>query len=518
MSDKKHIDRIFQEGFKDFEAAPSDAVWKNIEAKLNEKKKKRRVVPIWWQYAGIAAALLILLTIGGIYFNNSEEGSTNPIVETENTIPENTILGNENINDTSETNQVVLENSKEEESNKTSNLNAEAPLITDQIDASNETTVAETNTSTIKNQSKSKLVSSDKTRLKNNLNNQNTDPVANASEDKNEQISLPKNVDEKTSVANLSETVKVENVTETLLVDKEKAEAILNDALKDDTKIADTSSEIENNVTVDENSENNELSIEEAINISKDIIDEESNNQKNKWTVSPNAAPIYFNTLGEGSSIDPQFNNNSKSGEINMSYGIAASYALNKKLKIRSGINRVNLGYNTNDVIVFQSTGSRSSSSALQNVSGANRNSDDVSFISSETLSSSNATESIASSNASINQALGYIEIPLEIQYTLSDKKFGVNVIGGFSSLFLNDNEIYSQEENGTRTYLGEASNINKTSYSANFGLGLNYKVSKRFDLNLEPIFKYQFNTFNNTSGNFSPYFIGVYTGFAIKF
>jgi hypothetical protein len=25
-------------------------------------------------------------------------------------------------------------------------------------------------------------------------------------------------------------------------------------------------------------------------------------------------------------------------------------------------------------------------------------------------------------------------------------------------------------------------------------------------------------NTFNNTSGDFKPYFIGVYTGFAIKF
>ena len=32
MSDKKHIDRLFQEGFKDFEATPSDAVWENIEA------------------------------------------------------------------------------------------------------------------------------------------------------------------------------------------------------------------------------------------------------------------------------------------------------------------------------------------------------------------------------------------------------------------------------------------------------------------------------------------------------
>ena len=27
MNDKKHIDRLFQERFKDFEAVPSDAVW-----------------------------------------------------------------------------------------------------------------------------------------------------------------------------------------------------------------------------------------------------------------------------------------------------------------------------------------------------------------------------------------------------------------------------------------------------------------------------------------------------------
>ncbi len=39
MSDKKHIDRLFQEAFKDFESDPSDAVWKNIKTKLNEKNK-----------------------------------------------------------------------------------------------------------------------------------------------------------------------------------------------------------------------------------------------------------------------------------------------------------------------------------------------------------------------------------------------------------------------------------------------------------------------------------------------
>jgi hypothetical protein len=518
MSDKKHIDRVFQEGFKDFEVAPSDAVWKNIEANLTEKKKKRRVIPIWWQYAGIAAVFLILLTIGGIYFNTSEEGITNPIVETENTTPDNTILGNDNKNDASEITQIVLENSNDEELNKTSNLNAETPLVTDNTSASNETTITKNTVSTLKNKSKTTLVSSHKKILQNNKNNNKTDAVATTSEEKNAHISLPKTINEKTSIANLSKTKEVANAVETPLVDKEKAEEIHNKGLTDHTKIADSSSETKNNAVAEEHFKNNKLSIEEAITTAENSVLEESNNQKNRWTVIPNAAPVYFSTLGEGSSIDPQFNNNSKSGEINMSYGIATSYAINKKLKIRSGINKVNLGYNTNDVIVFQSAGSRSSSNALQNVSGANRSGDAVSFMSSETLNSPQALESIVSNNASINQAIGYIEIPLELQYTLSDKRFGINLIGGFSSLFLNNNEIYSQEENGTRTYLGEASNINKTSYSANFGLGLNYRVSKRFDFNLEPIFKYQLNTFNNTSGNFSPFFIGVYTGFAIKF
>ena len=73
MSDKKHIDRLFQERFKDFEATPSDAVWENIEAELNKKKKKRRIIPLWWRYAGIAALLVLLLTIGGLFLNSSEE-------------------------------------------------------------------------------------------------------------------------------------------------------------------------------------------------------------------------------------------------------------------------------------------------------------------------------------------------------------------------------------------------------------------------------------------------------------
>jgi hypothetical protein len=203
-----------------------------------------------------------------------------------------------------------------------------------------------------------------------------------------------------------------------------------------------------------------------------------------------------------------------------MSYGVNASYAINNRITVRSGINKVDLGYNTNDVVAYQSATGRSSISVLKNVKPELNNvANDVEVVSSQnfTNKSSQSFATTMGINTSINQSLSFIEIPLEIKYLISDKKLGVNVIGGFSSFFLNGNELYSDFE-GNKTFIGEANNINKTSYSANFGFGLDYKISKKINLNLEPMFKYQINTFNDTSGDFKPYFIGVYTGFEIKF
>ena len=506
MSDKKHIDRLFQEGLKDFEATPNDAVWKNIEAKLNQKKKKRRVIPIWWRYAGVAALLLLLLTIGGVYLTRSGDTQTNQVVETENNSSEKQNIDNNNaikgLKNTSETNTIVADNSSEENPSISKETPKEASLK--KIIPSNESSIAEVSSSKNKNESKVNLPLNKASNAKNKLVNSDTiDAVANLSEEKNSEENIQNNTNNNggTVASNINEENNSPSENDGLLINSDEAEKLINNPSKDNIAVAEAKKE---------EIENNTLTIEEALEQNRDIIEEEN---QNRWSVVPNAAPVYFNTLGEGSSLDPQFNRNSKSGGLNMSYGVSASYAINNKLSVRSGINRVNLGYNTNDVIVFQSTGV--SSSALQNV---NNGGSDVSVISAESLNTAKSLESFTTANTSINQALGYIEVPMEIQYALSDKKLGINVIGGFSSFFLSNNEIFSEAENGNRTFLGEANNINKVSYSANFGLGLNYQVSKKIDLNLEPMFKYQINTFKNTSGNFTPFFIGVYTGFAIKF
>ncbi|MEE1974354.1 hypothetical protein V1H85_18015, partial [Maribacter flavus] len=73
-------------------------------------------------------------------------------------------------------------------------------------------------------------------------------------------------------------------------------------------------------------------------------------------------------------------------------------------------------------------------------------------------------------SSGNIDQRFGFIEVPLELEYRLLDKKFGINVIGGFSTFFLNQNEVYADID-GASTLIGEANNMNSTSFSANFGL-----------------------------------------------
>jgi len=40
MGEKKDIDRLFQEKFKDFEKSPGPEMWTRIEQELNKDKKK----------------------------------------------------------------------------------------------------------------------------------------------------------------------------------------------------------------------------------------------------------------------------------------------------------------------------------------------------------------------------------------------------------------------------------------------------------------------------------------------
>lgn len=115
-----------------------------------------------------------------------------------------------------------------------------------------------------------------------------------------------------------------------------------------------------------------------------------------------------------------------------------------------------------------------------------------------------------------INQQFGFIEVPVELEYAVIDNKFGLNIIGGASSLFLDANRV-DLIAGEARTQLGEASNINNTSFSTNIGLGMDYELSDKFSVSVEPILKYQINTFTDVS-NVRPMNFGIYSGLNFKF
>ena len=190
-------------------------------------------------------------------------------------------------------------------------------------------------------------------------------------------------------------------------------------------------------------------------------------------------------------------------------------------MSIRCGLNRVDYGYDTNE-ISFSASLTASTNNQIDNINYAStsrnlvvRNMED-SKLSEQTIGLEFVAQSPARDGRMI-QDFGYLELPLEINYALLDKKFGINIIGGLSSLFLISNSVML-EANGNTVEMGEANNLNDLNFSTNIGFGFNYKFSPMLQLNLEPMFKYQLNTFTQTAGDFQPFSIGVYTGLNFKF
>lgn len=231
----------------------------------------------------------------------------------------------------------------------------------------------------------------------------------------------------------------------------------------------------------------------------------------NKFTVSTIFAPIYFNSSGEGSGIASQFKDSPTSGSSSFSYGVKVAYQINNKFSVQSGINLISLGYTTNNIYVTQGVaviGLSSLSSTPNELLGSKES---ISSTKENTLSIQEETL------GSLNQVFGYIEIPVEVKYNLADGKFGVNLVGGFSTLLLNNDEVFV-ETNDFSQSLGASNNLRSVNFSGNIGIDVDYLIYKNLFINISPMFKIQTNTFSKNSGSIQPYYLGVYTGLNYKF
>ncbi|WP_299666928.1 hypothetical protein [uncultured Polaribacter sp.] len=233
----------------------------------------------------------------------------------------------------------------------------------------------------------------------------------------------------------------------------------------------------------------------------------------NAWSVSPVVAILNSNSFSDTSPID---NNllNSTSGKNSFSYGVQVSYKINKKWSIQSGIHQQKMRYENNNISVSNTSTSSRSSAVFS--TGNSFNFDGNRNVESFSVSNVSLTNTV-SSNGELLQEYGYIEIPLEIKYNVSNnQKFNTQLVAGFSSLFLNRNNL--ELNTNTVNQFGNADNLNAINFSGNFGVDFNYFLDKKWSIHINPMFKAQLNTFSENSNGFSPFNIGVYSGVKYNF
>ena len=473
--EKENLDNLFRESLDEFRQEPDPGVWERIQASLDKKaRRRRRVVPLWWQLGGAAAALALLLFL--------------LIPGKEQTVPETAPISN------SPSINTPIGNSEEAVDNT---QNGEEAVVVQHND---------------KNETPTKSV--ERAQI-----DQNTlDPgTAVASQNKVGQVTQTPDLTENTIIQTQAGEDSADPSKENTLVPEKNA-------IAEGSKIGEATDPSEaTEIAASELEEVQEKKArEELLSAPEEDPLLKPDETKGKWAIGPSIAPVYFNGLGDGSPIDQAFVSNEKSGNFNMSYGLQVSYQVNKRLQIRSGLHKVDFGYNTND-IVFSSSLQTSAASQMKNVDYSP--SSEYLVVATQKTAPTKADVGIRNEIAARNtsragtmvQEFGYLEVPVELNYAIIDRTIGVHLISGISSLFLVDNTVSLESDSGT-TEVGQANNLNDVNFSANLGFGVQYQVNDKIKLQVEPLLKYQLNTFSDTSGQFRPYSIGIYSGIRYKF
>ena len=567
MKENKNIERFFQEKFKDFEVTPPDFVWENIQEKLHPKEKKRRVIPFWFKTAGIAASFIAIMSVAFFnidmdFKNTNSNNNKNTVVNSEtneinknsnqnienhkiNTSESNINQNNSNssfINETKNNSVVNINSANKISSSKTAlkfnkNSNQKSNKYkTSNGFVSNHKKQSNTNSfkknKTIFNRSNYGIVINQNNKTKSTRNslkvNASNSEIIHFNTSKNNitnsGIAVLNSADKFNAAKNTdsnSDLIDVNKFNSVNTTSKNNDGVLVENGWQNSTTNATTVVAIEETkidttalatTTIEENPMEKLLREKET----KKVADEKE--KWSKWAVNSFVSPIFFNSFANGSSISDEFASNEKTFNNSTSYGVGVSYNVNKRLSVKTGVSNLNLDYDTENIAFYSSFEDQSK------ISNTNieRNSNGKYLVlkHEKDISKSVIENQMIPSNQNsgkLNQKTQYVEVPLELSYAILNKKIGVAIKGGMSTLFLTENVI-SISGNDGNMQIGKASNLNNVHFSSNVGLGLSYNFMKNFQVNVEPTLKYQINTFNKNAEDFSPYVIGVNTGISYKF
>lgn len=210
--------------------------------------------------------------------------------------------------------------------------------------------------------------------------------------------------------------------------------------------------------------------------------------------------PAIFSSLNNKSLIDPSLSKQPASKPVSAFYGVYIKI-MYRKTGFRVGFSHLNLKTTTlldqNELIPSYSNIELKTNLSPALIKNTFANSTDV----------------------ELTQTLSYYELPIEFNYAVKkDKgKFNIEAFGGLSTMLLNTNTLEMSSNQVASQNIGSSRNISKVNVASNVGLGFSYELTKKLQLEINPLFKYYFNTFKDDN-DAKPYSLSLQSGLSYKF
>jgi hypothetical protein len=253
----------------------------------------------------------------------------------------------------------------------------------------------------------------------------------------------------------------------------------------------------------------------------------------NRWSIAAMASPTYYSRINSGGDELSSQLMSSEQPLFSYSGGVSFSYKISKRFSIQSGLYYSSLGQKVDGINSFSGFGQYNTSKGDHSFEVLTANGT-VFTSNPDVFLSSNGADRIVTAytrdvfdpkkaslqpvSNSLSQNFSYLEFPVIVRYKIVDKTIGINLIGGLSYNLLVHNAVTTTLD-GNIYPIGDTKGLNPLSLSSSFGMGMEYNLSSKLSLNLEPTFRYYLNPFSVSTGTFMhPYSFGIFSGVSYKF
>src|ERR1035437_516068 len=261
----------------------------------------------------------------------------------------------------------------------------------------------------------------------------------------------------------------------------------------------------------------------------QDLKENVSTKGGRRWSIAAMASPTYYSTFKTDNSDMSKLMAASDQAMISYTGGVSFAYKMSKRISVQSGLYYSSLGQVVNGIETYSgfqkydySKGSRNFEVLTSNGTVYTNNPDVflVGVGSGTKMLTNNTNDILDPKKANLQyvsntlqQNFSYVELPIIVRYKVIDKIIDINLIGGVSYNLLVSNSVYSVTDAG-KLPVGKTDGLNLLTVSSSLGMGMEYNLSEKFSLNLEPTFRYYLNPFNDLSGSRGhPYSFGVFSG-----